>query len=263
MKFSLLTYNVLFNKAFLKLEDVLKEHTPDIVCLQEVETNESNLQRLENDNYELADYSNSFIKFGKIYGVATYFNKKKFKFSRSNTFTLPRSLYEMGWMVLNFLQGRTEQRTILLTNLKLIKGAHMITIFNVHLSAIATNGARLKHLQHTLRPPHAKTVEPVIVAGDFNYYPYRRKKFEDLMLHYGLKEATTNISYTMEYDSVREVGGNTLFQKLTMRLHELLFAAKNVKFDYIFYKDLNLQATERLLNKNSDHFPVLSHFEFK
>ena len=63
MKFTLLTYNVLFNKAFSHLPDILKQYQPDIVCLQEVDTREENLNQLEKCGYRLADYANCFIDF--------------------------------------------------------------------------------------------------------------------------------------------------------------------------------------------------------
>ena len=83
MTFSVLTYNTLFNRAVNKLDIIVSQLHPDILCLQEVETEEKNLKKIENLGYRLADYSNSFIKFGKIYGVATFYNPNKLSFRQS------------------------------------------------------------------------------------------------------------------------------------------------------------------------------------
>ncbi len=261
MKFSILTYNVLFNKAFLKLEGLLNLYQPDIVCLQEVDTNEANLSKLESLKYKLADYSNSFIKFDTIYGVATYFNSQRFDFHASDAFFLPRSLYESASKLINIFKGENKPRTVLRVDLLDKSSKKQLLIFNVHLSAYASNGARLKNLKQALEPPSVKTGKPTIIAGDFNYYPYGRKRFEEFMLEYDLKEATINIPYTMKYSSVRKLGRSNLLQKLSMRLHELLFDVNNVKFDYIFYKNLKIIKTDRIDNNQSDHYPILSTFE--
>src|SRR3989344_4360614 len=133
MTFSLLTYNVLFNKAFLQIENILYKYKPDIVCLQEVDTSSNNLTRLEKFGYKLADYSNSFIQFGKIYGIATYFNPEKLKLIKSNSFNLPKSIYELIITLIRILRGGNKPRTILRTDFLLNK-KKSISIFNIHLS---------------------------------------------------------------------------------------------------------------------------------
>ena len=112
MTFSLLTYNVLFNRAFSKLEKILSKYNPDILCFQEVDTGEENLIRLEKYGYKLADYSNSLIKFGIVYGIATYYNPKKIKLLDTDSFDLPKSLYEVITTAFKILKGGGKPRTI-------------------------------------------------------------------------------------------------------------------------------------------------------
>ena len=76
MNLSLLTYNTLFNNAVGKLDEVVNIYHPDIICLQEALTGEKSIKKIEKWGYKLADYSNSFVKFGKIFGVITFYNPK-------------------------------------------------------------------------------------------------------------------------------------------------------------------------------------------
>src|SRR3989344_5253351 len=77
MTLSLLTYNLLHNKALTMLEKVIEPYSPDILLLQEIDTSESNLSIVESLGYTLSDYANSYLKYGKVYGVATFYKNKK------------------------------------------------------------------------------------------------------------------------------------------------------------------------------------------
>ena len=56
MRFSLLTYNLKLNKAAENTLELLKKYKPDIICLQEMQTDDKNLKSIENAGYLLADY---------------------------------------------------------------------------------------------------------------------------------------------------------------------------------------------------------------
>jgi len=259
MTFSLLTYNVLFNKAFLQLEKILLKYKPDILCFQEVDTSEKNLNRLNKFGYTLADYSNSFIKFGKIYGVATYFNAKKLNLVKVDSFNLPRSVYEMLTTIVKILKGSGKPRTILRTDLSLGKKSKTLAIYNVHLTVTGINRTRAKQLATILNHSFEVKKMPVIITGDFNYFPYRRKKLEVLMSKYGFKEATSNINYTIrfpdrkfaKYSFIQEIGAKILRKYYNNRL----------KPDYSFFKNLRLIKSERVEVKFSDHYPIISTFK--
>lgn len=256
MNVRFLTYNVLYGKAVADLEKLIDRHKPDIVCLQEVETTDSSFGKFEKMGYSLADYSNSFIKFGKIYGIATFYNQKKLTFNESSVIDLPRSVYEM---MLFILRGGNRPRTLLDTVFTSKKNSKKIRVFNTHLTTIAFNGSRMKQLKETLEDIPTPDGSAFILTGDFNYMPYARRKLEKLLQSYNLVEATKNIDFTLQYSSDGKLEDYNVFQRLGIRLLSKVFTNK-VKVDYIFYRNLKLRETQRINTKTSDHFPILSEF---
>lgn len=239
MKVSILSYNLLFNKALRHIGDVLKKTQPDIVCLQEMETSEANLAVLRSYGYTLADFSNSFIKFGRVWGQATFYNKNTVDFTSSSILNLPRSYYEV---ILLILRGANDPRTVLKTEFRRKKSKTKISIYNLHLSSYqATNRARARQIEKTLEDLASHTQNNVVITGDFNY-PYGRKRFEKLITQYNLEEATSNLYYT------------SIFRFL--KLIPIKF-----KVDYVLYRGLKLLKTERVQISFSDHFPIFSEFE--
>src|SRR3989338_6941218 len=259
MTFSLLTYNVLFNKAFSQLGKILSKYKPDFLCFQEVDTNEDNLNRLEKYGYKLADYSNSLIKFGKVYGIATYFNPKKIKLIDTNYVNLPKSLLEMISAALKVLKGGSKPRTILRTDFLLAGKSKTVTIYNVHLTLIGINRTRNKQLEIVLNHGLNKNRFPTIITGDFNYFHYSRKKLENLMSSYGYKEATKGINYTFKISDSKFAKYN-FFQRLGSILVKKYYN-QNLKPDYTFYKKIKLLKTERIDEEFSDHYPIISTFK--
>ncbi len=254
---SLLTYNVLFNRAISQLGPVLQRYSPDIICLQEVDTNEVNLKSIENYGYRLADYSNSFIKYGRIYGQATYYNRQSsIRFINSHTLHLKKSIYEFIITIIKLFNGGNNSRTILETRF-IHKDSHQkITVFNLHLSDFGSNSIRLKQINQLLKKTQQKSNEAMIITGDFNY-PYGRKKLEQLMHRYHFKEATRNVFFT--FQRIKGTKYNPLFcwgDRLVS-----LFGKKNHKLDYIFYQNLTLQETRKINVNFSDHYPILSRFQ--
>jgi endonuclease/exonuclease/phosphatase family metal-dependent hydrolase len=241
MKISLLTYNVLFNIALDKIAALLKEYKPDILCLQEAHTTENYLQQLETNGYQLADFSHSFMHFGKIYGLATFYNTQTLQLVQSGSLDLPRSFYEAFNML---LRGFTNPRTVLNTEFIHTESGEKIDICNIHLThLLGSNTTRVKQIQEALKDPHLDESKNLIIAGDFNY-PYGRKKLEELITSYNLLEATHNLPYTYEINIWN------LF-----RIH--------LKLDYIFYKGCKLIDTKRIECKYSDHYPIFSEFEIE
>jgi len=259
VNFSVLTYNVLYNKAFLELKNIIDVFHPDIICLQEVDTDEQNLKTIEHLHYNLADFSNSFIKFDKIFGIATFFQKSKFKLIESDAVFLPRSIYEFFLSIIRFLRGGNNPRTLLETNLLFKKANKRITIFNTHLTMLGANGIRLKQLNEGLNFYQAASKKSLIVTGDFNYFPYNRRKLELLMKKHGLKEATRKISYTMQYSRDGKLEQYNFLQRLAAKIYSKLFTDR-LKTDYMFYKNLRLKKIERIKVRFSDHFPIIAYF---
>ncbi len=238
MNLSILSYNLEFNKALESIDKVLVKTKPDILCLQEMETTEDNLALLRNYGYSLADFSNSFIKYGRVWGQATFYNKKTVQFISSVTLNLPRSYYEV---ILRILRGVNEPRTVLKTEFLRKNSQTSFVIYNVHLSSYqATNRTRARQITKMLDDLDLHIKNPVIITGDFNY-PYGRKRFEKLIAEYNLKEATNNLYYT------------SIFRLLKILPFKF-------KVDYILYRDLKLRKTVRVPVTSSDHFPILSMF---
>ena len=240
MIFSLMTYNTCFNQAVERLTKLLKIHSPDILCFQEIETTEKNLQIITNYGYTLADYSNSFIKFGKIYGLATFYNPKTIAFNNSKTIFLQKSIYEALLTLLRIFRGGNKPRTVLKTNFQHITTKKKLIVFNTHLSLHGTNSIRIKQLENVLQDA-AIFKTPTIVSGDFNY-SYGRKKFESLMHKYHFSEATNHITYTFEWIFLRFFS----------------FRSKN---DYVLYRNFQSGQSKKISVGFSDQFPIISRFQ--
>ncbi|KKQ01573.1 MAG: hypothetical protein US11_C0006G0015 [Candidatus Roizmanbacteria bacterium GW2011_GWA2_36_23] len=260
MKFSLLTYNVLYNQAFQQLPKLIKNHKPDVVCLQEIDTKTQNLMLLENHGYRLADYSNSFFKFGTIYGIATFYNNKTLSLTNSNALILPRSIYELFLTVLRFLRGGNKPRTLLQTDFIMKNNKKKISVYNTHLTTICANGVRIKQIKEALdlnRINHQKNA--AIITGDFNYFPYGRKQLEEIMEKYQFAEATKKIAYTIQFSSDGQFNTYHFIQKLVAKVFSKLFTDK-LKIDYIYYKKLKHIETKRVDIRFSDHYPIIAYF---
>ncbi len=237
MKFSLLTYNTYFNKGVSDIWRIVKERSVDVICLQEFEMNPHNLSFLEKYGYKLAHYSNSFIKHGRVYGVVTYYNPSVFKVEKAVSLTLPRSIYEM---ILVIIRGGNKPRTVVETRLIFKKSSSSVTVYNLHLSYLGSNGSRIRQINTTFSSMK-ENKESIIVTGDFNF-PYGRKRLEKIVKRYGFKEATDNLFFTF------------------MRKVAKLFSLK-LKLDYVLFKNLKHLRTSRLRYMHSDHFPILVEFE--
>lgn len=253
MQLKVLTFNVLFNRALPGLAHIVAETKPDIICLQEIETDQKSLNKYQPKDYLLADYSNCFIKFGKIFGLATYYRTSTLSLVRSESLNLPRSFIEAFLVV---LKGGNNPRTFLKTIFNIKDGSRKLVIYNIHLTALGSNGARLKQLKETLEDVHEDTSlkHPTIIAGDLNYYPLRRKKLENIMEAYGLREATAGITYTFDKDRYQDDFLHTFILKLTPW-------SSHTKTDYILYRNLNFKQVKRLDVELSDHFPIVASFE--
>lgn len=237
MKISVLTYNLHYHEAFEGIKAVLSEHKPDIACFQEMETEESDFSELEQYGYKLADYTNSFIRGTKVYCIATFYRADKLQMKESESISLPRSFYEV---ILFLLRGNHDPRTVLKSEF-ILPNKETLSLYNVHLTPLATNNVRVKQISHTLQDLKLHKKKNVIIAGDYNY-PYGRKKFEVLIQGHNLKEATNTINYTFEK---RFLG----------------FFSVKLKDDYILYKDIQSVETKKINVFYSDHFPILASFQ--
>lgn len=237
MKFTALTYNLLYNTAAPHLEEVLREYDPDVVFFQEILTEHESLERITRLGYRLADFSNSFIRGNRIFGVATFYKPRRLSLVNSEIFSLPSSLYQF---ITYIIKNKKYPRTVLKNEFVFKDNGHRFTTYNIHLTPVATNGLRMKQIYNTFSDLDLSSKDPVLIAGDFNY-PYGRRRFESMIADYGLKEATNNVYFTHE----RRILG--------------LFSIR-LKLDYILYKHLDLVSNTKIELKHSDHYPILSVF---
>ena len=265
MKFSFLTYNTCFNHGFLAIDKIIKKYQPDIICVQEVETTDKNLKLVESYGYKLADFSNSFIKTGKIFGVATFYNSSRFSVINNSYLTFFPNLFNRFLsLIFNFLANTKEKRTVLENTLYDSLTKKNITIYNNHFPVLTTNGAKLKAFKNLFDYYQIKKKNITIITGDFNYFPYGRKRLEKLIGQYGLKEATKNISYTIVYTFKNKKVSKTypFLGRILTKVFSFFFTDR-LKIDYIFYKGLKLKKTQRIDVDFSDHYPILSTFDYE
>lgn len=259
MILSLLTYNTLFNNAADKIGEVIDKYHPDIVCLQEALTDDINIKKFEKLGYRMADYSNSFVKFGKIFGVITFYNQKTITYKDSFALNTGTNFGEYFFYLFQVILGYNKPKTILRTDFihKLTK--KKVSVCNVHLYVIGSNEQRIRHINNALKSINLSKKEPLIIVGDFNYFPYKRKGLEKMMAKYNLKEATANINQTIKFSKSGKFEKFNLFQRFSLLLINK-FVTKQIKIDYSFYRGIKLRKTEKIEAQFSDHYPILSSF---
>ncbi len=260
MNFSVLTYNTLFNKAFRRLDLIIKRYFPDILCLQEVDISGRNLEIVKQFGYELADYSGTFIQFGKGFGVVTYYNPKKFKLTKTHSLKIGSNLSELLFTIPQLILGINKPKTVLRTDFISKIDNKKVIICNSHLIVIASNSVRVKHISKALSSLDINTKVPLIIAGDFNYLPYQRKKLDNIMKKYYLTEATKNIRQTVDFSPHGKKENFSFLQGFFVRRINHFFG-NQMKNDYIYYRGVKLIKTDRIEVRFSDHYPIISSFK--
>lgn len=260
MNISLLTFNTFFNNGIKEIENIINKYSPDILCFQEFLINEENIKKIQKNNYLLAEYHNSFIKLGRIYGVITFYKKDKFKLISNEFLDTSSNISEYFFNLIKiFLQNKNQPKTILKTVLKEKKTGKKIDIYNLHLFIIGTNQARLTIIKRILSKNILKN-RSIIFCGDFNYYPIQRKKLKKIMDSLNFYEATEKIKQTINPYKRGVRKHYSLIQKIIIPFYKIF--EKNFKIDYVFYKNINHIKTERIENHYSDHYPIISYFRF-
>jgi endonuclease/exonuclease/phosphatase family metal-dependent hydrolase len=260
MDLSVLTCNTLFNNAANNLDLVIERYHPDIICLQEALTDDENIKKIEKYGYKMADYSNSFVKFSKIFGVITFYNQKTISYKDSSALNLGTNIVEFFFYILRIILGYNQPKTILKTNFTHKLSKKKISVCNVHLYVIGSNELRIGHIKKALKSINLPKKEPLIIVGDFNYFPYKRKGLEKMMAKFGLKEATANVRQTMKFNTDGIFEKYNFIQRLALPFIKK-FVAQNIKTDYSFYRGLKLIKTVRIESEASDHYPIISTFK--
>ncbi len=259
MKLTLLTYNTLFNQALANLKKIINKYHPDIICLQEVDTKDENILVIKNNGYQLAEYANCFFEFGKIWGIATFYNPEKFELIHSESIPLINGFYELIKQIINLLGINKIKRTVIKTTFKAKDNHKLISVYNLHLSALGLTNLRIKQL-NKIYFDEISNKGSLIICGDFNF-PIERRKLEKIMNKHKLKEATYNISYTIKFSRLlKKYHKYNFVLRFFIKILKKLTKDK-AKLDYIFYRNLKHLKTERLNYSFSDHYPLLAEFE--
>ena len=162
--------------------------------------------------------------------------------------------------ILRIILGYSQAKTILETDFIHKSTKTKISICNVHLYVIGSNDLRIKHINNVLKSINLSEKKQLVMVGDFNYFPYKRKGLEKMMTTYGLREATSNIRQTIKFTKDGKFEKFNLFQRLSLPFINKFFV-KQIKTDYSFYRGLKLVRTERIETNSSDHYPIFSIFK--
>lgn len=239
MKLKLLTYNLLYGFALPDAKKLIEEEKPDIICVQELPTDKKKLMYLAKPPYELACWTNSFVKFWSLFGIAVYLNKETCSLIDNQDCSLPESTYDF-WVYLS--QGLNITRRFSESKILFKPSNKEFYLYNTHLTHLSFAEHRLTQIQRIFEDMEASVDKktPVLITGDLNLYN-GKPELERMMTKFNLKEATSNLAYTFQ--------------------HRVLFWTWKTKLDYIMYRNLEVVSTKRFDKGSSDHHPVMSEFE--
>lgn len=235
---SIITYNLWYSRAIGHARKLLKKHKPDFLAVQEIKTDED-LLKLVDEDYEIAEYANSFMQFSTNFGNALYYNRKRYRCTDVCLTDLPRGVYEF---LIVLFQGLHNSRTTIYGIFEDRETGEKIHVFNVHLSHIGTAEHKLNQLKTSLNgftEPHMQK-EKIIIVGDFNFYS-RKRELENFIETWNLQEATNKLGYTFKH-------------------FKFGMPVMTSKLDYVLYRNLKVIDTHRVEPTESDHFPIFSTF---
>lgn len=292
MNLSVLTYNIRGNfwsgEATADLARIIKDHSVDVVCLQEVVRNYNTEPRVkvsmvdalkENLGGEYLDVNFLPIQTSSLSsGNVILFRKSLLvpigaPFSRSFAPMSPRKNFE-EWANKYFPPMR---RLIMSQRFKM--GERSLIIYNSHLDFFGGDRRRKYQFWHMFKLWGVKREVPgtvEILAGDFNtWMPYKmhtifyrfgllRKWF----LQKGIREASEKIEWTQMVETI-EAESFESQGKINLGIIEKPLSLLNKTFrqkeDYIWYggKGVKLVECERIDVNWSDHYPIYAKFKIE
>jgi exodeoxyribonuclease III len=222
----ILSYNLLYHKAYCELNDLANDHHPDIICLQEC--NISNLDTSVG-NLELCAKTSANPD-----AMAIYYNPQRFDLKYVTPLSLPLSVYERIAPNERKLP-RQRQLIIAASDIQTGKDIVISSFHAIHL--VATNRARRKQISHGLSSivERNDTKCPAIMIGDYNYP----------LFHAGLRRHVAKHGYEL-IKSNRPTYKNKLIGGY---------------FDFAATANISSAQLMTLPFGTSDHAPILLTFE--
>ncbi|MCR4312979.1 MAG: hypothetical protein NUV58_01900, partial [Candidatus Roizmanbacteria bacterium] len=170
------------------------------------------------------------------------------------------NLLELLYTIPQMILGINKPKSVLRTDFTSKINGKKIVICNSHLIVIASNSVRVKHINNALDSLNISPKMPLIIAGDFNYLPYQRKRLDDIMKKYYLTESTKNIRQTVDFTPKGKKEDFSFIQGFLIREINHFFG-NQMKNDYIYHRGVKLIKTNRIEVRYSDHFPIISFFK--
>ncbi len=219
---TILSYNLWFNKAFAELDELVRKHNVDILCLQEC--------RVESLPREVGNLQ--LIRADLLYkdiGLALFANATKWTQGNTGCYDLPRTTYEK----LLTEGGRPRLQLCRFTNK--MNGSEVVA-GNVHIANLLSSGAgrRRQAARAAELSLDFSQQTPLVLAGDFNH-PFGLQKLDGVVVENGL--------YAVE-------NTRPTYQQWPRRT-----------FDRMFASQLETKHFQVLPFGASDHAPIMGRFQ--
>ena len=269
-KISILSYNVLGGVYSQRILDELNHKIikPDIACFQEFPEN-SNLSS-QFENYFGPDYlsekSLSIVFPKRKFGLATFYNREKFKLLNSKILHLPSPNWNI-WEKLFTLSVKDGlsgpyDRTALINVFE--HDGISLTLVNTHLGWEGGLNNQIRQLNQILNALKQSSINNnIVLCGDFNVGAQSKtsRPFFERLEQVGFLDLTDNIAYSVNLSSsFSSPEDKTKIVKSSLKIMVKVLGHFGVntkqKIDYIFAKDLKKSFSEVYEIEGSDHYPI-------
>lgn len=228
----IISYNIEYGKRINEIYDWINsiQSSPDIICFQEFPIDElENLKEVKIFKKPGFAFVSGLKKKGVAHGQLTMFNSEKFNLINSIEIDLGLDHAE------KFYKRFPTRRSALITVFNYKK--ELISLTNVHLSAAAFNSRRRDQVDKVIN--YYPTNCASIIAGDFNY--------------------TSLVWGNVLIEHMNEFKFKLAGEKMITNKYKGIISQQ---LDYIFYKEIKHIKTEVFELPYSDHFPIISDFEY-
>lgn len=242
----IITWNLHIKNKYQKdnLEVLIKEETPDIICLQEVsKENKKFLEKLKGYHTLFCEEKISFKKKPTLLenlAILSKYKIKNFKIIKHKVFEDFRSTKRKKF------KRHSIESSYIDVEIKKKK----IRIFNVHLEFVASPKYRVEQLKYIYSNKDSKSIN--ILCGDFNSFGRMYTNLFFFLLG--------NISFKEIKDNEKKILNKYFNKNKLMNIFEKskTFMWHNLQLDYILIpKNIKVSFKKNLNRKNSDHKPLL------